>query len=157
MTLSEVQYINIPLTPNKSTIKAKALFHSNRCSAKGIISIEIAPIPYIPSVVSAAAQKMNVEAISVTPTLNYQSLIIVPDLFRVKKDIPSPFRPQNKATRANWYLLYLRAHPRSMLNNASHAQGERAVDRIDAHAIVSNVVSTFRLFPSVLNQTPRPC
>jgi hypothetical protein len=35
-----------------------------------------------------------------------------------------------------------------MLNNASHAQGERAVDRIDAHAIVSNV-NTFRLFPSV--------
>jgi hypothetical protein len=30
-----------------------------------------------------------------------------------------------------------------MLNNASHAQGERAVDRIDAHAIV--YVSTFRL------------
>ena len=38
-----------------------------------------------------------------------------------------------------------------MLNNASHAQGERAVDRIFfAHAIVSNVVSTFRLFPSVV-------
>jgi hypothetical protein len=37
-----------------------------------------------------------------------------------------------------------------MLNNASHAQGERAVDRIDAHAIVSNVVSTFRVFPSVV-------
>ena len=90
---------------------------------------------------SAAGQKMNVEAISVTPTLNYQSLIIVPDHF-------CPIVPIIKQ-RANWYLLYLRAHPRSMLNNASHAQGERAVDRIVAHAIMSNVVSTFRLFPSV--------
>ena len=34
------------------------------------------PLPFV----SAAGQKMNVEAISVTPTLNYQSLIIVPDL-----------------------------------------------------------------------------
>jgi hypothetical protein len=40
-----------------------------------------------------------------------------------------------------------------MLNNASHAQGERAVDRIVAHAIVSNV-STFRLFSPVF-QTKR--
>ena len=40
-----------------------------------------------------------------------------------------------------------------MLNNASHAQGERAVDRIDAHAIVCNV-STFRLL-SALSQTKR--
>jgi hypothetical protein len=42
-----------------------------------------------------------------------------------------------------------------MLNNASHAQGERAVDCIVAHAIVSNV-STFRIiFPHLCFRTKR--
>jgi hypothetical protein len=89
---------------------------------------------------------MNVEAISVTPTLNFQSLIIVPESLPFgEKDPSCSSLPRVKQRAQNWYLLYLRAHPRSMLNNASHAQGERAVDRIVAHAIVSNV-STFRLF-----------
>ena len=129
------------MDPNKSTrFKSKKPFFIRTGAAREKGPCQLAPrsLPFV----SAAGQKMNVEAISVTPTLNYQSLIIVPDHF-------FPHRPHNKATRANWYLLYLRAHPRSMLNNASHAQGERAVDRIVAHAIVSNVVSTFRLFPSV--------
>jgi hypothetical protein len=100
---------------------------------------------------------MNVEAISVTPTLNFQSLIIVPESLPFgEKDPSCSSLPRVKQRAQNWYLLYLRAHPRSMLNNASHAQGERAVDRIVAHAIVSNV-STFRLFFPSVCQTKRQC
>jgi hypothetical protein len=56
---------------------------------------------------------MNVEAISVTPTLNFQSLIIVPESLPFgEKDPSCSSLPQSKATRAKLVSFVSQSPPK---------------------------------------------